>query len=166
MVKKTIIAVVMVVLLLAVFSSAASKWGYTRYGAVYYYDGYPFMTYYPVFHDYPIPSTQNPYGYGIYNPYLYDGWYSANPEYNYPYSATPSRFTYNPPEYPTINMPRSAQGQLCGTLNNQQYGCASGLTCDYTKTNSVDVGICSKPRHVTTYPYQVTYPSTNYPYYG
>ncbi len=170
MVKKTIMAVVAVVLLVAVFAGAASRWGYTRYGAVYNY-GTPDYTYYPVYHNYPRQSMYFPYGLGVYHPYLYDGWYSTTPypQVNYPIGPTSQekRFEIKPAEYPTVNIPRSADGQLCGVINSRQYGCNYGLVCDYTKTGTTGVGVCSRiPQQVTNYPYQAYGPSTNYPYYG
>ncbi len=171
MVKKTIIAIVSVVLLVAVFAGAASKWGYTKYGAI-YYTGVPYYTSYPVYHDYPLESMYYPYGFGVYYPYLYDGWYSPspNPQLNYPIGPTSQekRYEYTPPEYPTMSIPRSTEGQLCGVINSMQFGCQYGLQCDYTKTSSTGVGVCSAlPPSSSTYPYQY-YGSipVNYPYYG
>lgn len=168
MVKKTVLAIVGVVLLVAVFAHAANQWGYTRYGALYYSDS-PYYSYYPVYHDYPIESMYPPYGsYGSWYPYLYDGWYPASPEMNYPFSPTSSERYYQPDtaEYPGMYIPRSEEFGLCGALNGRQYGCTWGLVCDYTKTGQVGVGVCSKVTNPTTYPYQLSYPSTNYPYYG
>ncbi|MEM3153983.1 MAG: hypothetical protein QW165_00240 [Candidatus Woesearchaeota archaeon] len=170
MVKKTIIAIVLVVLLVAVFAGAASKWGYTRYGAI-YYAGVPSYNYYPVYHDYPIESMYFPYGFGVYYPYMYDGYFPASytPQMNYPLgpSSQERRFVYTPAEYPTMMAPMSAEGQLCGVINSRQYSCRYGLTCDYTKTGTTGVGICAKlPMDSTTYPYQVYGISQNFPYYG
>ncbi len=165
MVKKTIFAVVAVVLLVAVFAGAANRWGYTRYGAI-YNTGTPYYTYYPVFHDYPVESMYYPYGYDTYSPYLYDAWYPKSATVNYPYAPQAEQSKYSPSEYETMSIPRSAEGQLCGVLNSRQYGCQFGLVCDYTRTGTTGVGVCtSQPPHITNYPNQFGYPSTNYPYY-
>src|SRR5574342_138850 len=170
MVKKTVFAIVGVVLLVAVFASAASKWGYTKYGAI-YYSGYPSYQYYPLYHDYPIESMYSPYGFGVYYPYLYDAWYSPypNPQLNYPIGPTSQekRFEYTAPPLNTLRTPRSAIGQLCGMINGMSFGCQPGLDCDYTKTQATGVGVCAViPPQSTTYPYQVYSAPTNYPYYG
>jgi len=165
MVKKTIIAIAAIVLLAAVFTQAANRWGYTRYGAVYYTDS-PYYTYYPVYHNYPVESTSPPYGFDQNYRYLYDGWYPGNPAVSYPYNPSPGNyFTYTGAAYPVVTVPRSPENGLCGVLQGKQYGCTFGLVCDYTKTGQVGVGVCSKSTSTTTYPFQVGYKSTNYPYY-
>ena len=167
MVKKTIIAVAAVVLLVAVFVGAAQKWGYTRYGAVYYY-GTPYYSYAP-YYVYPYGSYNYPYGSSVSYPY------SGNPLYSYPYyyksgplaseniyrSGAPS-VSY--PSYSSPTIPRGRVGQLCGLIDSQAYGCELGLECDYTRTGVSGIGMCTKSISVTTYPYQVG-PSTTYPYY-
>src|SRR3989344_219430 len=58
--KKTVLAIVGVVLLVAVLVTATHRWGYSQYGAVYYYD-YPFFYYDQV--------AQPP---GVYTPFAYE----------------------------------------------------------------------------------------------
>ncbi len=167
MVKKTIIAVAVIVLLTAVFVGAAQKWGYTRYGAVYSY-GTPSYSYAPQY-VYPYGSYNYPYGSYISDPY------SGAPLQSYPYYyrqgplASENMYRYGAPtvsypSYTSPQIPRGMVGQLCGTMYNQAYGCEYGLECDYTKTGAEGIGMCTRPIHVTTYPYQVG-PSTTYPYY-
>ncbi len=176
MVKKTIIAVAMVVLLVAVFVGAAQKWGYTRYGAIYYY-GTPY-SYAP---NYVYPYGSNPYQeYGSYGypayayPYMYR-YGQTYPSYAYPYSyqqgplSSENIYRYGAPtvsypSYTSPETPRGKVGQPCGLIDSQTYGCEYGMTCDYTKTGVTGVGLCSRLPPVTTYPYQVG-PSTTYPYY-
>jgi hypothetical protein len=164
MVKKTIIAIGVVVLLAAVFVGAAQKWGYTRYGTFYYYGDPPFSyssTYVYPFGSYHPYQYYKEYGYPLYA-YPYDYKYGPSyPEYGYPYGRQP---VLSYPSYSTPNVPRGKAGQLCGVIESQAYGCEFGLECDYTKTGVAGVGMCTRQPPVTTYPYQVG-PSTTYPYY-
>lgn len=162
MVKKAIVAIIALVLVSAVFVGAAQKWGYTRYGAV-YYSGDPVFSYYPVY-NYPY--------YGAYYPTTYYRY----PAYAYPYSYNPlaseNLYRYGLPEtsypygtsYQTLPLARSGLGQFCGIIDSTQYGCEFGLVCDYTKGNSPGVGMCAMQTGTTTYPYQLDY-TTPY-YYG
>ncbi len=144
MVKKTIIAVVLVFLLAVVFVNGYQRWGTTSYGAVYYY-GQPFYMYYPLPY---YPQS------GMYYPYNY-------PQYAYPYYgplSTESMYTRGTPEvrsdylnYPS-GIPRGKLGQLCGLVDSKQYGCELGFVCDYTKTNQSGVGVCSTQ---SVYPYYI-----------
>ena len=146
--KKTVIAIVAIVLLVAVLVGASHRWGYTRYGAVYYHT--PQYMYYPAYHV----------------PYY---------EYRYPYYSYTSPlsseflYRYGPPStaYPTLpELPRGSEGQLCGAVGGKTYGCEFGFVCDYTKSGVAGVGVCSRQTPTTTHPYQVSQPATNYPYYG
>ncbi len=159
MVKKTVVAILAVVLLAAVFVGAAQRWGYTRYGAAYWY-GYPYATPYSYY-----PYYQYPY-YGTYYPivrspsYSYPYYYSPiSASYMYRYGAPgvvyPAPTTYQPP---APEQPRSGEGQLCGLMDSKQYGCYYGMTCDYTKTTQQGVGVC-------TYQSTSSSPSVTYPYY-
>lgn len=144
MVKKTIIAVVLVFLLAVVFVSGYQRWGTTRYGPVYYYDQ-PYYMYYPM----PYYPQQ-----GMYYPYSF-------PQYAYPYYgplSTDSMYTQGAPvNYPSnaylnypSGIPRGKEGQLCGLVDSKQYGCELGFVCDYTRTNQSGVGVCSQQ---SVYPY-------------
>jgi hypothetical protein len=159
MVKKSIIAIVIIFLFSVLAVGAATKWGYTRYGAVYYY-GEPFYSYYPV-QQYSYPYYNNAY-------YRYPAY--AYPYYNRGPLASDFMYRYGTPtvtvgapamSYPAsagVQMPtRGVQGQLCGLVDSQQFGCDFGLVCDYTKTGQSGVGICSMPSGA--------YASTSYPYY-
>ena len=155
MVKKTVIAIIVVVLLVAILTGASHRWGYTRYGAVYYY-GSPY-SYYPLY-QYPYspysyynyPSYAYPYYYGpLSSQYMYrygapTSYYQA-PSTSYPYYQAPS---YQAPT-PTVGLPRGTEGQLCGMSDGQQYGCEYGLVCDYTKTQKAGIGVCSTQAGVT-----------------
>ena len=151
MVKKTIIAVVAVVLLVAVFAGAASRWFYQYYPYGYsYYMYYP-VPYYPAYNN--ALSNEYPYAYNY--PY-------ANPTTTYPYyssaAASYSMPTTSYPASPTL--PLGKMNQLCGLIGTAQYGCSYGLVCDYTKTSTTGVGLCtSLPTQTTTFPYRETYPS-------
>ncbi len=157
MVKKSIIAIVVIFLFSVLAVGAATKWGYTRYGAVYYY-GEPFYSYYPV-QQYSYPYYSSPY-------YRYPAY--AYPYYNRGPLASDVMYRYGTPtvtvgtpamNYPAgVQMPtRGAQGQLCGLVDSQQFGCDFGLVCDYTKTGQSGIGVCSMPSGA--------YASTSYPYY-
>jgi len=146
MVKKTIIAVVLVFLLAVVFVSGYQRWGTTRYGPVYYYDQ-PYYMYYPM----PYYPQQ-----GMYYPYSF-------PQYAYPYYgplSTDYMYTQGTPAASTSNaylnypsgIPRGKEGQLCGLVGSKQYGCELGFVCDYTKTNQSGVGVCSQQ---SVYPYYI-----------
>ncbi len=75
----------------------------------------------------------------------------------YPYYYYPS-YTYPVyyPNYPTAYQSAASEGQLCGVVDSKQYGCQSGLVCDYNQTKISGIGICSR----TT---PGTYPTTTYP---
>lgn len=172
MVKKTIVAIIAIVLLVVVFVGASHRWGYTRYGAVYSYGNpsnapsyvYPYGTYHPYqyYGDYGYPTYTYPYGY----------YYPGQSEYMYRYGAPTTAYPYSRaapetvyPYYPTPQVPRGQEGQLCGAIDERQYGCEFGYVCDYTKGGVAGLGVCSiSPGSTTTYPYQVG-PSTTYPYY-
>jgi len=161
--KKAFIGIVILVLLVAVFSAVANpRWGYTRYGTMYSYP-YGYSYYYAPSPYYAYPAY--PYSY-----YRYTSYPSyTSPSYIYPYSISPSYPAYNYPYYnypysplsseamyrygaPTVTtpgyvsaeLPRGAEGQLCGIVNSKQYGCTSGLVCDYTKGAEKGVGVCSR----------------------
>jgi len=140
MVKKTIIAI-MAVVLLATIAATAYNYGMTRYGT-FYYDS-PYYSYYQ-----------------YYKPYQY--YYQTGPSYAYPYYATPgplssdymyrygyyqSPYTQVRPEvaYPaSVYTARGVEGQLCGQVNGGQFGCSYGLVCDYTKAEQQGIGVCSR----------------------
>lgn len=135
MVKKTILAIVVIVLLVAVFSGAVQRLyaGYSPYR--YYY------TYYPVEYyagSYAYPSHQTPTYYAPYQP----------PSYAYPYYSQ-TGYPYGTPEvsYPASSVeetPRGAAGQLCGSVDGIAYGCYYGLVCDYAAIGRTGVGVCAR----------------------
>jgi len=140
--KKTVLAIVGVVLLVAVLVTATHRWGYSQYGAVYYYD-YPFFYYDQV--------AQPP---GVYTPFAYE-----RPSLVYPSPLSSDYlYRYDPPS--AGDTPRGVEGQLCGLSGSEQFGCVSGLVCDYSKTKKAGLGICSKQAGI--YPAS---PSMTYPYY-
>lgn len=146
MVKKTIWAIGIVVLLAGVLTASAQYYyGMTRYGAYYQYPGYYGRSYVqPYTYNYPlytyVPSTP----------------YYEMPYYIYPYEQAPlsSRYIYRygaplsiiGPEtsYPAAitTSPRGTLGQLCGRSDNQEYGCEPGLVCDYSQTTYQGLGVC------------------------
>jgi len=144
--KKTVIAIVAVVLLVAVVVTATHRWGYTNYGSFYYHD-YPFYGY---------PQTEQPVG--VYVPaqeptVVYPG--SFAPQYSYP-TPLSSEYLYR---YGMSYVPRSSEGQLCGLMNGVAYGCEFGLECEYTISRVRGAGVCVRPRGL--YPT----PEISYPYY-
>ena len=157
MVKKTIIAVVSVVLLVSVFAGAYSgQYNYNSYAryagyAPIYYAGVPYYNYYPIYH-YPFSN---------YYDWLYEPYYK--PSVAYPASVS-NLNTYSNPSSSSI--PRGSANQWCGVINNKPVGCDFGLVCDYTKSGITAVGVCSKQNYDTTYPYQVSPSITNAYYYS
>ncbi len=141
MVKKTVLAIVGVVLLVAVLTGAVQRWyaGYSPYR--YYYTYYP-VQHYPLYYSYPsaIPPT-------YYSPY-------DSPSYMYPYYsplASGNLYRYGIPQvetsYPMYSsykeeIPRGVAGQLCGSVGGTSYGCYYGMVCDYTITGQTGVGVC------------------------
>src|SRR5574342_728000 len=143
MVKKTILAIVVVVLLVAVFSGAVQRLyrGYSPYR--YYYTYYP-VEYYPAYYAYP--SAFPPMYYSSYQP----------PSEYYPYYYSPlaseNLYRYGTPQvevsYPMYTSateqetPRGVEGQLCGKADGTVYGCYYGMVCDYTATGRTGIGVC------------------------
>jgi len=174
--KKTfvaVVAVVAIVLLVAVIVGAQQRWGTTRYGGVYYSSPYRYSPYSSTFAY--SPSYSYPYSSPSYNlPYSgYSTSYYSYPSYSYPsyYSPLSSRYIYRSgtPSYsyatvPSVSYPapttqyaastaqRGIEGQLCGLVDNQQYGCEYGLTCDYRKATQASVGVCSSSPALPVYP--------------
>lgn len=194
MVKKTILAIAGVVLLVAVFASAAQKWGYTRYGAV-YFQGSPTYMYYPLSYPgdyihgdpdyyYPYFTVDVPPEYllrsGTYgtpyslssSPYYRYGFYAKPYSYIVPESQSPLSvdylYRYGLPSVTTpsaVGAPRNEHGGVCGIVNGMQIGCMSGLVCDYTKGKQPGSGACAFLNpDSTTYPQQVG-SSATYAYY-
>lgn len=164
MVKKVIVAIIAVVLVSAVLVGASHKWGYTRYGAVYYY-GQPTFSYYPVY-NYPYYGAYYPSTYYRYPAYAYPYYYNPLASENlYRYGLPETSYAYGGTSpYMTLPLARSGVGAPCGIIDSSQYGCEFGLVCDYTKGNAPGVGECSRQTATTTYPYQVD--STTPYYYG
>jgi hypothetical protein len=158
MVKSSIIAIIVILLLSIVFVGAAQKWGYTRYGAVYYY-GEPYYTYAPLY-IYPYGSPYSYYRYYGYPSYMYPYY----PYYESPLSSE-YMYRYGAPTPGVEPAPRGTEGQMCGLLDGRQYGCYAGLVCDYTKGGAAGIGVCARPASTTTYPYQVASSTTQAPYY-
>lgn len=129
--KKTVLfAIIGIFLVCAVAVFAHSQWGYTQYGAV-YIQGDPFFYYLPVEHAYYYPYSG------------YYGSYSYVPEYQSPLS---SEYMYRygfPASITSSEIRPGTLGQLCGLVNGQQFGCVYGLLCDYSKTETPQVGVCS-----------------------
>ncbi len=166
MVKKTIVAVLAIVLLSIVFVGAAQRWGYTRYGAVYSY-GTPYYSYYPL---YQYPFYGGYYSYYRSPYYTYPYYYSPlASDYVYRYGAPSTAYPsptagYGAPStaYPSPvsgELPRGGEGQLCGMIDSQQYGCEYGLVCDYKQGG---VGVCARQSGGVTY---TSPPTAAYPYY-
>ena len=157
MVKKTIISIIVIVLLAAVFVNASHHWTNPRYGAV-YYSGQPYYSYYP-YYIYPY-DTSYPYSY-----YRFPTYYYPYYDMRYTYTKTAPTVSYPAsPTYPLYVEARGSEGELCGTAGEKQFGCEYGLVCDYTKTGTTGLGVCAKQTYTTTYPYSVS-PSVTYPYY-
>ena len=151
MVKKTVLAIVAVVLLVAVVVGASYRYGgYLPSRHVYTYSP---ETSYPKF--YPYTQTAYP----GYTPYLnyptYVNVYPAysqpayqRPSYVYPYYSTvpPNRFGEPLQTYPTYVgvTPRAREGMLCGSVGMGEYSCEFGLFCDYSRTAQPGVGLCSR----------------------
>ena len=151
-------AVAALVVFAAVFVNSY-HYGSTKYGAVYYHDS-PRYSLYPYYYNYPSTSySRYPAGY-------------SSPTYNYPYSYSPlsssymyrygyPRYiysTYPTTSYPSYSYPttaypagelRGAEGQLCGMIDSQQFGCVYGLVCDYSQAEQAGIGVCAQQR----YPY-------------
>ena len=145
MVKKTIWAIGVLVLLVGVLTASAQYYGASQYGAYYQYPGY-------YGRHYVQPYTYN---YPLYTSAPSVPYYEA-PYYIYPYNRAPlsSRYIYRygvptsitAPEtlYPTAitTSPRGTMHQLCGRADNREYGCESGLVCDYSQTTQQGLGVC------------------------
>lgn len=160
MVKKTVIAIVAVVLLVAVFASASYRYGGYLPSRYVYAPQSPYLpqtvnpyfaTNYPTY-NYPYYYPYAPYTYPSYiYPYYYYG-SGTLPSYSYPYyalTADKAVRTGRPSEtYPTYVgvKPRGQKGQLCGKVGVGEFDCDYGLTCDFTATPQPDVGICLPPR--------------------
>lgn len=152
------------------------------YGPSPYYLSSPYYSYpaypYSYYRSYNYPSYSSPYYYNYpaySSPYYYN--YPAytspytSPQYNYPYSYGPlsSEYMYrygapqvSTPAYVSAETPRGAEGQLCGVVDSKQFGCVSGLVCDYTKGAQKGVGVCSYQSEGSS-----QLPSSNYQYnYG
>lgn len=130
MVKKTVIAIVAVVLLVAVFSGAVQRLyaGYSPYR--YYYTYYP-VEYYAGYYAYP--SAYPPVYYSPYQP----------PSQSYPYYYSTGYSPLQEVSYPArAETPRGGPGQLCGKADGAEYGCYYGLVCDYTVTGTAGLGVC------------------------
>lgn len=145
MVKKTVIAVAAIVLLTAVIT-----------GAYTYTYGYNYSPYAPYGYQYGV--FQSPYYsyYQYYRPSYSYPYYSSRPAYVYPYYYSPlsSEHMYRygtPSTVAQVNYPSAgggltgAQGQLCGMVDSIQYGCASGLYCDYNRITTPGIGMCAQP---------------------
>ncbi|MEM3153982.1 MAG: hypothetical protein QW165_00235 [Candidatus Woesearchaeota archaeon] len=122
MVKKTVIAIVLVVLLVAVFAAASYRYG-----------GYlPYQSYYGPKMAYPRYVSYPGFPYPTYQP----------PSYVYPYyvpvGAYPERYPVQTPWTFTGVVPPPKEGQLCSD------GCAPGLVCDYSRTSQPNVGVCAR----------------------
>ncbi len=162
--KKSIIGIVAVVFLVAIIAATAQRYYYTRYGVYYSYpERYGF--YYPFYTApaYVSPSYAYPYSYPYYQSNYYPPYYysplSSQVMYRYGAPTTVYPASVGPAEQET---PRGVEGQLCGVVDSNQYGCIYGLVCDYTKGAKAGVGVCSRQSGDTTvYPA----PSTTYPYY-
>ncbi|MBW2969953.1 hypothetical protein KY309_00360 [Candidatus Woesearchaeota archaeon] len=142
MVRKTIVAIIAVVLLVSVFVGAR-QWGYTRYGALYYY-GDPFFMYYPVPY-YPTPGVYYS-NYPEYASPYYPMYSYPYPGYAYPYyGPLTQEYAYRFGAPAVISTPtRSREGQVCGISGTTQMGCEYGLVCDYTKGTQAGLGVCSQ----------------------
>ncbi len=159
--KKSILAVVAVVFLVAIIAATAQRYYYTRYGVFYSYPErygfyYPFYTY----PSYASPSYVYPYYASRYYPPYYYSPLSTEVMYRYgaPTTVYPSYVGQAEPE-----LPRGVEGQLCGVVDSRQYGCVYGLVCDYTQGAKAGVGVCSRQSGSTAQTYPP--PSTVYPYY-
>lgn len=149
MVKKTVVAILAVVLLATVIATA-------------YTYGYSYSPYTP--YGYQYQTYQSPYYsyYQYYRPSFGYPYYSSRPAYAYPYYFSPlsseNIYRYGTPStvaqinYPsTVGGLRGAEGQLCGMVDSVNYGCASGLYCDYNKISTPGIGACSRSTGVGTY---------------
>ncbi len=129
MVKKTVVAIVSVVLLVAVFASASYRYGgYMPYRHFYYPETvYPsYVTYPPYYSYYQQPSVSYPYS-------------ALNDEYFYRYNVPLKTYqTY------TGVVPSAQAGMLCGNVGAGTYGCDFGLFCDYSKAIQPGVGVCTR----------------------
>ena len=128
MVKKTVISIVAVVLLVAVFASASYRYGgYMPYRYFYYPE-----TVYPSYVTYP------PYSY--YQP----------PSVAYPYSflneQSFNRYSVPMKTYQTYTgvVPRQQAGMLCGNVGSSTFECDYGLFCDYSGAVQDSVGVCRR----------------------
>jgi hypothetical protein len=126
MVKKTVIAIVAVVLLVAVFASASYRYGgYMPYRYFYY------------------PETAFP-SYVTYPPYSY----YQPPSVAYPYSflneQSFNRYGVPLKTYPTYTgvTPLQQAGMLCGNVGSSTFECDYGLFCDYSGSIQKNVGVC------------------------
>lgn len=149
--KKSVLAIVLVVLIVAVSAVAWERWGVTRYGAVTHYGNpYMYQSYDYPYYDYPgyVDFVGSP----AYAPTYFRYAPAYNPFGNYRYSymnplSGDYMYRYGLPqtEYAAVvqnlELP-AAQGNLCGTFNGRAYGCQYGLTCDYTKVNAAGLGAC------------------------
>jgi len=164
MVKQTLIAIAVITLLVTVAAVATHMTGFARYGGSpdvghpsysYQYYGptvaYPSSEYgafsgrfrYPYY--YLHPRTYYPTQYYQFPPSTAASPTVGSPAAQYPYGVPTSR----------VEAPRGGVSQLCGIISGNQYGCVAGLVCDYTKTGTSGVGVCSRSQDITTYPYQV-----------
>lgn len=161
MVKKTVIAIICIVLLAVISVSAYKKIGMTDYGAVYQYN-YPFghASYYYPYYQYPVVEypyygddvyldTPKYYTTSYYAPVGFE--YPANPLGNYRYSylnpiSSHYMYRYGYPQlsYPApVSLSRGYIGEPCGVYDGWTNGCAYGLVCDYTKVKASNLGLCS-----------------------
>ena len=150
MVKKTVLAIVAVVLLVAVVVGASYRYGGylpSRYSYTYNQEMYyPYSpgTYYPEYAPYlNYPSYVN-----VYPPYSQPVY--QRPSYAYPsyYSPVlPNRFGEPVQTYQTYVgvTPRAREGMLCGSVGMGEYSCDYGLFCDYSRSAQPNVGLCSRP---------------------
>ncbi|MEM3153981.1 MAG: hypothetical protein QW165_00230 [Candidatus Woesearchaeota archaeon] len=127
MVQKTVIALVVIVLLVAVIVSAAYRYTYWPPRYRYYYTYYP-VQYYPYPVSYPL--------------YMYPYYYSPlSAEYMFRYGTPEVQVSY--PAAVQETAPRGSVGQLCGLVDSKAYGCYYGMVCDYTATGKPGIGVCT-----------------------
>ncbi len=162
--KKTVFAIVLVVLLTAVGVSAYYNWGHYSYDSLNYYSQ-PYTPYYYSYYSPPYYDAPAYYGYEPYyapyetpyyapyeTPYYNRVYYNPLGNYRNSYLSPLSSdymYRYGLPqtEYAAMvyTLPGyGSSGELCGMIRGQQEGCVSGLVCDYRMTNISGVGVCSK----------------------
>ena len=151
MVKKTIIAIAAIVVIAAIFASAARIiWNnpyysnYSPYAYQYPYLSSPYSYSYTPYYSYPYYASSYYYPSYISPYYNYPYYGPLSSEYMYRYGGPTTSYPYSPTtNYPASTTERGVQGQPCGIIYSQQYGCEYGMVCDYSKSGISGVGVCT-----------------------